>query len=86
MELLITSVLFYVGLAILFVEAEPMILLKRFIGFKEEDMGSGPIYDFFCRLLYCSFCSGFWLTWIVSGDFNLAVITTFFVWIINKKI
>lgn len=53
----------------LFVLAEPLILIKRAIGFKEErydDWGNGK--RFFHRLLTCALCSGFWIGLIATGD------------------
>ena len=83
--MIIDNILFYLGLTTLFVESEPIILLKRFIGLKEELIGSGnKLYDFITKLVYCNWCSSFWITLIISRDFKTAVITSFIMWLIEK--
>lgn len=85
MELII-KILIYLGLTALFVESEPIILIKRFIGLKEERIGEiNKIYDFFCKLVYCNWCSSFWISLILSKDIKIAIITSFFMWLIEKN-
>ena len=49
-------------IAVLFVVAEPLILLKRRLGLKEEDYELwGEKKRFIFRLLDCVLCSGFWI-------------------------
>ena len=82
----IFNIAFFVGLATLFVDAEPMILLKRMIGLKEERIGENKVLDFIIKLVYCRFCSSFWITLILTLDFQLAVIVSLVVWLIENKI
>jgi hypothetical protein len=57
------------AITMLFVVSEPMILLKRFIGFKDEDyMKYGKVKAFISRLINCCLCSGFWLGLILTGS------------------
>lgn len=59
----------------LFVAAEPIILLKRYFGFKEErydDMSK--IMRFFHRMLYCALCSGFWIALALTQNLHQAAI------------
>jgi len=50
------------ALTYLFVFAEPSILIKRWIGFKDELYDSFPkSIQFIHRLIYCPLCSGFWI-------------------------
>lgn len=85
-EGMIVSILFYLGLTALFVSSEPMILLKRYLGFKEEEIGKGKdkSHDFITKLIYCTWCSSIYITFFISFDFQLAVIVSFFFYIINK--
>lgn len=56
-----------VCLSLLFVQAEPLILLKRFFGFKEEHYDDfSKLKKFIHSLLYCVVCSGFWIGLIVG--------------------
>jgi len=56
-------------LSFLFVASEPLILIKRFLGFKEEDyMDYGKIKSFIYRMITCAMCSGFWIGLILTGS------------------
>lgn len=60
---------------VLFVAAEPIILIKRGFGFKEErydDMGH--IKRFFHRMLACALCSGFWIALALTQNLYSAAI------------
>jgi hypothetical protein len=77
----------FISIAVLFNTAEPILLLKRRIGFKEE------LYDtysnnkkFFHRGLYCCMCSGFWIGLILTGNIFTASIISIGSELINKKI
>lgn len=59
----------------LFVVATPMVLLKRWIGFRDEDMMEyGKVKRFFHELLYCSMCSGFWIGLVATQEPYIAAI------------
>lgn len=52
----------------LWINSEPAIWLKRYLGFKEEWYDSfKPKFQALHRLLYCSLCSGFWIGFLASG-------------------
>ena len=77
----------FICIAVLFNTAEPILLLKRRIGFKEED------YDTYSnnkklihRGLYCCMCTGFWIGLILTGDIFIASIVSIGSELINKKI
>lgn len=69
---LIYQIIWISCMSVLFVNAEPMILIKRWMGLKEEEMGKNPLRDFFTKLLYCVQCSSFWIAWIFTQNFQLA--------------
>jgi len=74
-------------LSVLFVVAEPIIMMKRYLGFREEDIcGVYPIRDFFTRLLYCAMCSGFWIALLFTFNISTAVIVSILAEYIHKKI
>lgn len=73
-------------LSVLFVIAEPMILIKRNMGFKEENIGSLKIKDIFTKLLYCSLCSGFWIGLIYTHNIFMACIISVLAEYIDKKL
>jgi hypothetical protein len=84
---ILINLLFYIGLSLLWINAEPMIYLKRFLGFKEEEYDTyKPFKRFIHRGIHCLFCSSFWLTLIVSQSFYMAVIVSGIAWFIDNKI
>ena len=68
----------------LFVVAEPIILIKRFMGFKEEEMGNNKVRDFFTKMLYCNLCSGFWIGLVFTLKPLAAVLISVISEIIHK--
>lgn len=80
-------------LTVLFVNAEPLTLIKRYLGFKEEKIGQincdgskkHPIRDFFTKLIYCSMCSGVYFG-IVTMDIYDAAIVSILATFIDKKL
>jgi len=74
-------------LNVLFIVAEPILLLKRYIGFKEEEFDTyTPLKRFFHKLLYCCLCSGWWLSLIISQNIFIAAIASILGEYIYKKI
>jgi len=73
-------------MSVLFINAEPMILIKRWMGFKEEEIGKNPLRDFFTKLLYCAMCSSFWIALIFTQNFQLTVIISIVSEVIDKII
>lgn len=66
--------------------AEPIIHLKRWMGFKEE------LYDsyskekrFFHRLLYCAMCLTFWLSLAITWDLGISAVASVLAAYIHKK-
>jgi hypothetical protein len=79
----------YLGLICLthlFVVAEPSILIKRLLGFKEEEYDNmSLIKRFFYRMTTCHLCSGFWIG-LFSGNILIAAIISVSAEILNKII
>jgi hypothetical protein len=52
-----------VSLGFLFIEAKPIILLKRLLGFKEEEHSeyNSLFKVLFHELIYCQICTTFWI-------------------------
>lgn len=74
-------------ITILFVESEPMVLLKRFIGFKEEFYEEyNKVKQFIFRLISCVMCSGFWIGLAFTQDVFLASIISIVSELINDRI
>jgi len=79
----ILQIFFYFGLIVFWIDAEPMIYFKRALGFKEENYDDyNKIKKAIHRLIYCGFCSGFWIILIITQDFNTAIIvsTVYYMW------
>jgi hypothetical protein len=63
-------------LTILFVASEPLIILKRYIGFKEEEYDNWDNKKrFIFRLITCALCSGFWIGIISLSIYKAAIIS-----------
>jgi len=67
--------------------AEPIIHIKRFLGFKEE------LYDtyskekrFFHRMLYCAMCLTFWFALAMTWDLGISSIASVLSAYAHKKI
>jgi hypothetical protein len=59
----ITNIIFIVALTNLWIYAEPLIYLKRFFGFKEENYDNYSKYkQTLYRLINCAYCSSFWIS------------------------
>lgn len=83
---LIIDILFYTGLSLLWTNAEPLIHLKRFFGFKEECYDDyNKAKQFFHRLIYCTYCSSFWITLIFTQSLTIAVIVTLMIHLIENR-
>ena len=71
----------------LFVASEPLILFKRFLGFKEEDYHTYSKYkQFIYRLITCALCSGFWIGFILTFSVYQAAIISIVAEIIYRKL
>ena len=69
----------------LFVNSEPLILIKRGLGFKEEEYYDyGKIKGFIYRLITCCLCSGFWIGLIFTLNIYEACVIAIISELINK--
>lgn len=60
----------------LFVVAEPSILIKRRLGFREEEYDKmSPTKRFIHKLITCHLCSGFWIGLFTGNLFLAAIIS-----------
>jgi len=74
-------------ITILFVTSEPMVLIKRHLGFKEEYYYEwAPIKQFIFRLITCCLCSGFWIGLVYTQSILLASIISVMSEIINTQL
>lgn len=64
-------------MGILFVEAEPLIKIKRLLNFKDEDyFNYTESKKFLYRLITCVACSTFWIGLLITGNIYVASITS----------
>jgi hypothetical protein len=89
------EILIIIAISYLFIHAEPSILLKRFLGFKEEKYDEySKNKKFIHRLIHCWMCSTFWIGIIYTlligccfeGVFTISVIASFIAGIIDNKL
>ena len=74
-------------ITILFITSEPMVLIKRYLGFKEENyIEWNKSKQFIFRLITCAMCSGFWIGLIFTQSILLASIVSVASEMINEKL
>ena len=84
---MIWTILWISCLGILSVHAEPAILFKRWLGFREEDIcGVYKFHDFITKLLYCTMCSSFWIALIITWSLPMACVISIVANIIDKRL
>lgn len=58
----------------LFVYSKPTIMIRRYLGFKEEEFDTySKIKQFFYELITCNWCSTFWLAAYTMDISTMAV-------------
>ena len=81
----IINILFIVGLALLITRSKPIILLKRYIGLKEERYDDwNDIKKFLYELSTCMWCLSFWIGLIYG--FKIAVISSLISFLIDENL
>jgi len=66
MAIQIINIVFIVALTNLWIYAEPLIYLKRFLGFKEENYETYVKYKrMIHRAAYCAYCSSFYIALVI---------------------
>ena len=72
---IILKIIGLASLTVLFVKAEPLIIIKRLLGFKEELYDTySSLKRFIFKLITCCMCSGWWIGIFflsLSGNYNL---------------
>lgn len=67
--------------------AEPIILIKRWLGFREEEYDSySKQKRFFHRLLYCAMCLTFWVGLAFTWDLGISIVGSVLAAWLYKKI
>jgi hypothetical protein len=84
---MIYDIILWACIAVLMQCAEPILLIKRALGFKEEKYEEySKEKRFIHRLLYCPMCLGFWITLIFTFNIGTAVISSVLGSWLHKKI
>lgn len=83
---MIIQILGIIAINILLQIAEPILLLKRWLGFKEEEYDQyTKHWRFIHRLLYCCACLGFWVGLAITWNIYIAAICSIAsAWILEK--
>ena len=69
------TIIFIACLGTIWVYSKPTIMLRRWVGFKEEEYDAqSKIKQFFHELLNCSWCITFWIG-IITLDIQTMVIS-----------
>ena len=67
--------------------AEPIIHIKRWMGFREEQYDTyTSAKRFFHRMLYCAMCLTFWVGLALTWDIAIAIVGSVAAAYIHKKI
>lgn len=81
------TIILFGCLGVLLQEAEPIIMIKRYIGFKQESYDDQTkIMKFIHRMIYCAMCLTFWVTLITTLDPTTAIISSVLSAILHKII
>lgn len=81
------NIIFWACVGVLLIEAEPIILMKRWFGFKDEKYDAmSKIMRFFHRLITCAMCLTFWVALICTWNIETAAISSILAALIHKKI
>jgi hypothetical protein len=83
---MINEIIFWSCIGWLLQVAEPIIHLKRFLGFKPElyDNKSYEYMRSLHRLIYCTTCLTFWVVLLSTWRIDIAVISSVLATIIEK--
>ncbi len=78
---------------ILFIEAGPIISIKRFLGFKQEVDSDSRLHNFVRELLYCIQCASYWIGLFIGLHYfpmelanPFAFIVSILSWAIHKQL
>lgn len=81
------TIILFACLGVLLQEAEPIIMIKRYIGFKQENYDDQTkIMKFLHRMIYCAMCLTFWITLFITYNPTTAIISSVLSAILHKKI
>lgn len=73
------------AITFLFINSEPLILFKRFLGFKEENYYDyGKTKAFIYRLINCALCSGFWIALLFTFSIQQAALVSLLAEVIDR--
>jgi hypothetical protein len=88
MELMIIfNIIAIACIGVLLQIAEPIIYIKRWLDFKEEEYDSySKFKKFVHRLLYCVTCLSFWVSYFITFDVYMASIISILATLLNKII
>jgi hypothetical protein len=76
--MIINEIIFWSCLGWLLQVAEPILHIKRFLGFKIEEYDNSSYKNkrFLHRLIYCTTCLTFWVTLIFTWNIFTAVVSS----------
>ena len=81
------TIILFGCLGVLLQEAEPIIMIKRYIGFKQETYDDQTkIKKYIHRLIYCAMCLTFWITLMATLNITTAIISSVLSAILHKII
>jgi hypothetical protein len=84
---MILTIITWACLGVLLQVAEPILLIKREFGFKEEEYDEYSKWrKFLHRLLYCAKCLTFWVALSFTWDIQVAIISSILAGLIEKWI
>ena len=81
----IINLMFVIGLSILITRSKPIILLKRYVGIKDEEFDDyNKPKQLFIELISCCWCLSFWIGFILYG-FKIGVISSGISFLIDEN-
>lgn len=61
MELILKTI-YAIAITQMWIGSTPLIIFKEWIGFVKDEVYNSKFKNFLNELIYCSVCSGFWIT------------------------
>lgn len=84
---MILTIITWACLGVLLQVAEPILMIKRYFGFKEEEYEEySSRKRFIHRLFYCAKCLTFWVALICTWNIQVAIISSILAGLIEKWI
>jgi hypothetical protein len=82
---MITNIIIAMAVTRLAIVSKPATLLRGLYGFTDDNyLFMGPWTKWFYELITCHLCLGFWVGWMMTGSWQMGVITAISAELLDK--